>query len=81
MLEAIPADFLRRLKMCPQEVRGMEVMRLLGDNVNPHNRMKTNWLCGFVVCAERKKYVLGFPYFPCFLVYLKSRKIRKIWKI
>ena len=69
------------LRMCPQEVRRMEVMRLLGDKVNPYNRMKKNWLFGFVVCAERKKYVLGFPYFPCFLVYLKSRKIRKIWKI
>ena len=32
-----------------QEVRRMEVMRLLGDKVNPHNRMKKNWLCGFVV--------------------------------
>ena len=49
MLEAIPADFLRGLKMCPQEVRGIEVMRLLGDKVNPYNRMKKNWLCGIVV--------------------------------
>ena len=49
MLEAIPADFLRGLKMCPQEVRGIEVMRLLGDKVNLHNRMKKNWLCRFVV--------------------------------
>ena len=23
-----------------QDVRGMEVMRLLGDKVNPHNRLK-----------------------------------------
>ena len=67
--------------MCPQEVRGIETMRLSGDKVNPYNRMKKNRLCGFVVCAERKKYVLGFPYFPYFLVYLKSRKIRKIRKI
>ena len=49
MLEAIPADFLRRLKMCPQEVRRIEVMRLSGDKANPHNRMKKNWLCGFIV--------------------------------
>ena len=35
--------------MCPQEVRGMEMMRLLGDEANPHNQMKKNWLCGFVV--------------------------------
>ena len=49
MLEAIPADFLRGLKMCPQEVRRIEVMRLSGDKVNPHNRMKKNWLCRFVV--------------------------------
>ena len=34
--------------MCQQEVRGMEVMRLLGDEVNLHNRMKKNWLCRFV---------------------------------
>ena len=32
-------------------------MRLLGDKVNSHNRMKKNWLCGFVICAERKKYI------------------------
>ena len=32
--------------MCPKEVRGIEVMRLLGDKVNPHNRMKKNRLCG-----------------------------------
>jgi hypothetical protein len=37
------------LRMCPQEVRGIEVMRLLGDKVNPYNRMKKNWLCGFIV--------------------------------
>ena len=49
MLEAIPADFLRGLRMRPQEVRRMEVMRLSGDKVNPHNQMKKNWLCGFVV--------------------------------
>ena len=49
MLEVIPADFLRGLRKCPQEVRRMEVMRLSGDKVNLHNRMKKNWLCGFVV--------------------------------
>ena len=40
MLEAISADFLSGLRKCPQEVRRMEVVRLLGDKVNPHNRMK-----------------------------------------
>ena len=48
MLEAIPADFLECLGKCPQKVRGIEVTRLLGDKVNPYNRMKKNWLCGFV---------------------------------
>ena len=43
------------VRKCPQEVRGMEVMRLLGDKVNPYNRMKKNWLCGFVVWMEKKK--------------------------
>ena len=40
MLEAIPADFLGGLRKCLQEVRGMEVVRLLGDKANLHNRMK-----------------------------------------
>ena len=44
------------------EVRGVEVIRLLGDKVNLHNRMKQNWLCGFIVCVEKKKQrqFLGF---------------------
>ena len=42
MLEAIPADFLRWAKKCPQEVRRMEVMRLSGDKENSYNRMKKN---------------------------------------
>ena len=48
--------------MCSREVRGVEVIRLLGDKVNPHNRMKQNRLCGFVVCVEKKKQrqFLGF---------------------
>ena len=41
-------DFLREAKMCSQEVRRMEVMRLLGDKVNPHNRIRKNRLCGFI---------------------------------
>ena len=52
--------------MCPQEVRRMEVMRLLGDKVNPYNRMKKNWLCGFVVCAERKNIYIRFSVFSVF---------------
>ena len=59
----------------------MKVIRLLGDKAKMYNRMKKNRLCGFVVCAERKKYVLGFPHFPYFLVYLKSRKTQKTRKI
>jgi hypothetical protein len=59
----------------------MEVMKLLSDKVNPHNRMKKNWLCGFVVFAENKKSVLGFPGFPGFLGYLKPSKTRKTRKI
>ena len=35
--------------MCAQKVRGSKAIRLLGDKVNPHNQMKKNWLCGFVV--------------------------------
>jgi hypothetical protein len=44
----ISADFLRGLRMFPKKVRGIEVMRLSGDKVNPHNRVKKNWLCRFV---------------------------------
>lgn len=40
-----------------QKVRGVEVIRLLGDKENPHNRMKNNRLCGFVVFAENKNSV------------------------
>ena len=48
--------------MCSKEVRRMELVRLLGDKANPHNRMKYNRLCGFVVCVEKKKQrqYLGF---------------------
>ena len=34
--------------MCLQKVCRMEVMRLLDDKANPHNRMRKNRLCGFV---------------------------------
>ena len=67
--------------MCPRKVRRIEVIRLSGDEANPHNRMKKNRLCGLVVFAKSKNYVSGFPFFPCFLGQLKSRKTRKIWKI
>lgn len=66
--------------MCSQKVRRMEVIRLVGDRANPHNRMKKNRLCGLVVYAESKNYVSGFPCFLGFLGYLKSRKTRKTWK-
>ena len=49
MLKWISADIWGGLRMCPQEVRGMEVIRLVGDRANPHNRMKKNRLCGLVV--------------------------------
>ena len=39
----------RRSKRSSQVVRGVEVIRLLGDKWNPHNRMKKNRLCGLVV--------------------------------
>ena len=68
------------MRICPRKVRGIEVMRLLGDKANPYNRMKKNRLYGFVVFAKSKDCVLGFPCFPCFLCYLKSRKTRKTWK-
>ena len=44
------------------EVRGSEVMRLLGNKANMYNRQKRNRLCGFVVCVEKKKQrqYLGF---------------------
>ena len=32
-----------------QKVRRIDVIRLLGDKENPHNRMKKNRLCGLVV--------------------------------
>ena len=32
-----------------QDVRGSKVIRLLGDKVNPHNRLKKYRLCGFLV--------------------------------
>ena len=41
-------------------------MRLSGDKANPHNRMKKNRLCGFVVCAERKKICIRFSAFSVF---------------
>ena len=40
--------------MCSQEVRGMEVMRLLGDKENPHNRVKNNRLCGLFLKNKLK---------------------------
>ena len=33
-----------------KEVRESEVMWLLGNKANPHNRMKKNWLCGLMLC-------------------------------
>ena len=50
------------MRICPRKVRGMEVIRLLGDKANPYNRMKKNRLYGFVICVEKKKQrqYLGF---------------------
>ena len=52
----------------------MEVMRLLGDKVNPYNRVKKNWLCGFVVCAERKNKEIVFRVFRVYRVNEKCPK-------
>ena len=41
--------------MCSQKVRRMEVIRLVGDRATLYNRMKKNWLYGFVICVEKKK--------------------------
>ena len=38
--------------MCSQEVRRMEVMRLLGDKANPHNRKKRIGYADFFVLRE-----------------------------
>ena len=48
-----------------QKVRRIDVIRLLGDKENPHNRMKKNRLYRFVICVEKKKQrqylgVLGY---------------------
>ena len=40
MLELISTDILRREENVFQKVRGIEMMRLLGDEANPYNRMK-----------------------------------------
>ena len=42
--------------MCPKKVRRMEVIRLLGDKANLHNRVKKNRLCGFIVYDNIKNY-------------------------
>ena len=46
--------------MCSQEVRRMEVMRLLGDKENPHNRMRKNRLCGFIFDLCEQNIGCGF---------------------
>ena len=63
--------------MCSKEVRRMEVMRLLGDKVNPHNRMKENRLCGFLIYNNIKKLLLDYPYYLDFPYFIKSRKTGK----
>ena len=63
--------------MCQQNVRRMEVMRLLGDKVNPHNQMKENRLCGFSIYNYIKKLLLDYPYYLDFPYFIKSRKTGK----
>ena len=36
-----------------KEVRGSEVLRLLGNKANPHNRMKKNRLCGLMFVLKQ----------------------------
>ena len=42
------------MRKCPQEVRGIEVMRLLGDKENPYNRMKKE-LVMQICCLNREE--------------------------
>ena len=55
VLQRISADFLSRGEMCLQKVRGSKAIRLSGDKVILHNRMKWKRLCGLVVWMEKKK--------------------------
>ena len=51
---------LLRVFESSQEVRKSEVIRLLGNKANPHNRKKKNRLCGFIIYADIKKYIIRF---------------------
>ena len=63
--------------MCPQEVRGIEVMRLLGDKEKPHNRMIKNRLCGFLIYNNMNKRLLDYPDFLDFIDFNKTEKPEK----
>ena len=63
-----------------QDVRGSKVIRVLGDKVNPHNRLKKYRLCGFAICLLIKKNGQGFPDFPGYSDFLKSWKTWKTRK-
>ena len=54
MLKWISADIGGGLRMCSQEVRRMEVIRLVGDRANPHNRMKRIGYADWCLCGEEK---------------------------
>ena len=54
--------------MCSREVRGVEVIRLLGDKANPHNRMRKNRLCGFVFLYGEEKTKTVFRVFRVYRV-------------
>ena len=60
--------------MCSQEVRRMEVIRLVGDRANPHNRMKKNRLCGLVFVWRRKNKEIVFRVFRVYRVNEKYTK-------
>lgn len=63
--------------MGSQKVRRIEVIRLLGDKGNPHNRKKKNRLCGFLIYNNIKKLLLDYPYYLDFPYFIKSRKTGK----
>ena len=71
---------LLRVFESSQEVRKSEVIRLLGNKANPHNRKKKNRLCGFIIYADIKNTSLGFPIYTGFTGFGKSWKTRKTRK-
>ena len=67
-------NFCGLLTVCPQKVRRMEVVRLVGDRSNSHNRMKKNRLCGFLIYNNMDKLLLDYPDFMDFPYFEKPKK-------